>query len=76
MKKRTTTIKKEIRTIKTPKLIVPYEHIDKLAAAHKCSRVTVYAALKYGSNSHKAQEIRKDALENFGALQIEEKKFV
>lgn len=73
MKKQTRATK---RAIKTPKILVAYEDISKLATQHKCSKVTVYAALKYSSNSHRAQEIRKDALDNFGGIEIEENRFM
>lgn len=41
--------------------------VAKLAKTHGVSRQTVYDALKFRNNNERAQAIRNDCIENYGA---------
>lgn len=53
---------------------VSKDNLERMMADHKCSRVTVYNALAYRSDSPNARLIRKHAIEMYGG--VEEKRIV
>lgn len=48
---------------------IPPENVQKLQKAFNCSRVTVYNALAYRSESDKAKNIRMVALNSYGGIE-------
>lgn len=53
--------------VKRQKIIsVSPENRKKLIKKYQCSQTTVYQALRYVTNTKRAEDIRKDALEMFG----------
>lgn len=69
-------MKKTTKTLNFPKILVPLPGIRKLMIEHHVSKVSVYAALKYASNSPRAQAIRKDALDKYGGVEVKVEKIV
>ena len=49
-------------------IVVPVGCVQKIAKANNCHKSLVYNALNYSSNSDKAQNIRKQALEFYGGI--------
>lgn len=61
---------------KTRKVIsVSAEMRKKLIERHGCSNATVYNALAYKTDSTAARAIRRDALKNFGGVEIKKPVF-
>lgn len=54
------------KIVKKLKILVDLDKISKLAEKNGCHTTCVYNALAYRTNSKKAGEIRKMALERFG----------
>ena len=50
-------------------ITIPNGTADKIARYHGCSRVTVFNALAYKSDSLLANSIRRDALSMFGGVE-------
>lgn len=59
-----------IKTLKLEKILVPVECIKKLMDDYGVSKVSVYGALKYASNSNTAKAIRRDAVEKYGGVEV------
>lgn len=49
-------------------VVVPWGTVPKLARHYKVSETCVYNALAFRSNSEIAENIRMDALKNYGAI--------
>ena len=56
------------RALKLQKILMPVDGIKKLQLDYGVSKVMVYRALKYGSNSELAKAIRRDAVEKYGGV--------
>lgn len=57
------------RALKLQKILVPTGCIGSLQRDYGVSKVMVYRALKYASNSDKAKAIRRDAVEKYGGVE-------
>lgn len=53
---------------KQPIIKVSAENFEKLMAANNAGRTTTYMALRYASQSAKAEKIRKDAMQFYGGV--------
>ena len=62
--------------IKTKKIKVSKQTLEVLAAKHGCTITKVYNALAYRSNSDDAEQIRQEALSNYGGKEVKEIKVV
>ena len=47
---------------------IPRGTVDQIAKANNCSKVMVYNALRYATDSAAAQKIRREALELYGGI--------
>lgn len=56
------------RALKLQKILVPVGVVKNLQHDYGVSKVLVYRALKYGSNSELAKAIRHDAVEKYGGV--------
>lgn len=57
------------RALKLQKILVPVGCVSNLQQDYGVSKVMVYRALKYASNSDKAKAIRRDAVEKYGGVE-------
>lgn len=64
-----------IKTTEYVRILIPKELVLRLMDKYQVSRVSVYSALNYTTNSDKAKAIRADALEA-GGKQIKATKIV
>lgn len=64
------------KTVKLKKIVVPLDGIRGLMSDFGVSKCTVYAALKYASNSEMARMLRKSAVEKYGGVEMNVPVFV
>lgn len=62
--------------LKQKKIKVSRTSLDTLAAMFNCTVTKVYNALAYRSNSESAEEIRQEALQNYGGKEVTEIKVI
>ena len=60
-----------MQTIKRKIIVVSPEGRKKLAERYGCRRETIYNALGFRSQSKQAENIRNDAMNEFGAVKAE-----
>ena len=60
-----------MQTIKRKIIVVSPEGRKKLAERYGCRRETIYNALGFRSQSKQAEDIRNDALNEFGGVKAE-----
>ena len=49
-------------------IVVPKGNIEKMCKAYNCSQASVYYALRYESDSERAQLLRRAAVELYGGI--------
>lgn len=58
--------------LKQKKIKVSRTSLDTLAAMFGCTETKVYNALAFRSNSESAEQIRREALQNYGGKEVTE----